>query len=373
MKSSCPYWTGNYNIKGNKMQITTTQFEVINAETVKYSNPTDLAVKTQEEKIVLGKALDKEARLILDGTMTARILDIASEARSQRGDDFAREYLSKSKGLVSDASGKIEREINLLAAPAPVIEVEDDARVEELKAELEKQKAEAAKLYEDKLAKEAVLANDLKRAQEVIAKLQEGEDVTKALNEAAKLREQLEEAKAIAGKVPTLRSELDAKAEALAGAKTIANNLKREIAEKQAEIREAEAKLNKNTGEALLDYETKQNAKALAAIEVAKQIRETYTLQSFLLQNGMTEDEIKIATSSPDRTLYDTNDVEKIASIIYSERGSVSDTVIVDKIEGLIAGALAEVARADNLHTYETLKNQYHMEIRAMTKDALGE
>lgn len=352
--------------------ITTTEFEMINSDTVKYSNPTDLVVKTQEEKIVLGKALDKAARLSLDMTMTARILDIASEAEAQHGQEFARNYLSGAKGIVSDAGGKIERRVNLLAQIV-IVEVEDDEETAKLQEVIDSQKEELSKQYSEGIAKAAILANDLKRAKEVIEKLQEGEDVTNALQDNAKLREQLAEAQTVAGQVPALKNEADVSRETLANAKTLANGLKMDIQKQKEKTAEAERALVNKTGEALLDHNTKMNAKALAAIEVSKNVRIQYPLQDYLLQNGMTKDEIKLATNDTTHTEYDTHDVEAIASIIYSERNAVSDSVIVDKIEALVADALVTVAKADNSHTYETLKNQWTMVCKAMVDDALGE
>ena len=352
--------------------ITTTQFEVITSETVRYSNPTDLTVKTQEEKVVLGKALDKDARLKLDTTMTARILDIADEAESQHGTDYSREYLGKAKGIVTDAHGKIERRINLLAQQTTTtVEVEDNEKVTELEAKIAKQEQELKDIHTTSGVTRGGLEADLRRANEVIQKLQAGDDVTRALEDNAKLKSQLSEVQEIAEQVPSLKNDADAQREALAGAKTIANGLKREIQIEKDKVIKAQSDLDKNTGEALLSHEQKQNAKALASVEVAKQVRLDYPLNTFLTQNGMTEDEIKSATQDSSRTVYDTKDVEDIASIIYNERNAVSDTVIVDKIEALVADAIKTVAQTDNSHTYETLSNTWRMECAAITKNSL--
>ena len=349
----------------------TTEFEVITADVVKYSNPSDLTMKTQEEKIALSKAVDKEARLYVDRQMTSRILDIADEAESVHGSSYANEYLNKAKGIVSDAGSKIERRINLLASNTSVTEVEDDERVSELETQLEAQKQETKTQYINSVAQQAILDNDLKRANEVIQKLQDGDDVAKALAEGARLREQLKEATGLASQIPTLKSEADANREALANAKTMANGLKRQIQAEADKVRDAEAELTKNSGEALLSYEDKQNAKALASIEVAKKIREDYPLTTFLVQNGMSEEDINLAQTAGAKTLYDTSDVEKIADIIYTQRNQVSEGTIIDKIEAIIEDAIREVARVDVTHTYTTLRNCWRSEVSAMTDNAL--
>lgn len=355
------------------MNLTTTKFETITSDTIKYSNPTDLSVKTQDEKVQLTKAVDKEARLFVDATMTTRILDIADEAERLNGQEYAREYLNKAKGVVSDALGKIDRRVNLLATTT-VVEAEtvEDERVSKLQTTIDKQKAESAKMYEDGISERAVLASDLKKANDVISKLQDGEDITQALKEVADLKGKLGEAEDIASQVNPLKNDIDAKTEAIASAKTFANGLKRQLALKEDAIRNMEKEVDNKTGEALLTLEQKTETKALVAVEIAKKIRFDYPLQTFLIQNGMTEEEIKLATSATQRTLYDTEDVENIASIIYNERNAVSDSTIVDKIEALVQNAITTIAKADTAHRYESLKNTWTMTVRGMTDDAVA-
>ncbi len=351
-------------------ELITTEFEIISRETIKYCTPVELAMKTQEEKIMLGKAIDADGKKRLDVTMTARVLDISDEIELQHGADKSLEYLNKAKGIVSDRQGKIERRLSLITV-APVINVEDDSRIGELEDKISKQQEELNKQYTQNVAKEAILDNDLKRAEEVIAKLQSGDDVTKALNDAAKLREELNEANTKIGSIPGLKSDAEAAIDALSNAKTQASNLKMEIASIKDKVKKAEAALNKKTGDALLSYSDKESAKAFAATEVAAKVRRDYPLQAYLLQNGMSETQIKSATSAGSHVLYDTKDVMSIASLIYNQRNEVADGSLLDKIEALIADALEIVAKADNNHTHETLKNQWHMEVQAMTSNSL--
>jgi len=252
-------------------------------------------------------------------------------------------------------------------------EVTEDPRVQQLE---EVNKALQTKLdtqYTNSVATKAVLEKDLERAKEVIHKLETDEDLTQALKESAELQQRLTTAEDTASQVSALTSELSAKNEAIANAKTLEQNLKRQIAQESDKVSRAKAELTRKSGEELVSYQDKERTKSLLFTDIVKRVREGYPLQAYLLQNGMTAQNIALAQSQPPRKIYDTEDIEQIATLIHTQRNEVPDSTILDKIEGLIVGAMLTVEQEAVREQYSSLKKQYEIVIKTMTQDSLGE
>jgi len=342
---------------------------------VKYGSVSDLVAHTQQLKTQAIADGNKAVRLYVDGAMTNIIADVATQLHIARGHEVAGEYLNRTKGMVTDTSKSLENLIKVIEPKEVIIdaEVTDDPRLKELETKNAELEAKLNAQYTSSVATKAVLEKDLERAKEVIHKLETDEDLTQALKESAQLQQELKAVTGKANQVGALQSELSAKNEAIANARTLEQNLKRQLALEADKVREAKAEIERKRGEALLTHEDKERTKSLLYVDIVKEVRESYPLQAYLEQNGMTKAEITLAQSQPPRKEYDTEDVEEIATLIYTQRNEVSDRAIIDKIEGLIANAMLTVEQEAVREQYSTLKKQYETVIRTMTQNSLGE
>ncbi len=358
----------------NLMTIDTNSSNIVTTDLIKYGSVQDIVMATQEQKIHLTTIVAKLGKNYVEDTMVVLISTTAESIAKKQSRSKAIEYLASARGIVTDATGILDNKMELFT-PTPVIDAEvlDDPRVKELESENIKLTIQAAQQYEDNLVKQGILKNELIKAEAVLKKLQSGEDVTKALKEAEELRSKLVTAEGKASKVAALNATIDGHREEVANAKTYANTLKREIVTAHEAIEDAKRQASKKSGDALLTYEQKTNAKAHAAATIATEIRKNFTLHDYLIKSGMTLSEINTVTSDRPRTDYTTEDVEAIAGLIYTQRNEITDGELVDKIETLISGALEIVAHAELKSTHSTLKRYYAGEVSAMIADAIAD
>ncbi len=339
----------------------------ISENLVKFGTVEDIVIATAEAFTAGKTEALKQAGIFVDQHFTGVISNITDELITERGLEFATSYIAKAKPIVKDMIGTLSnKQKSLLALVAPEVTdaaIVDDERVIKLEEEKKALEAKAHDQYTDAVANEAVLKSDLERLNQVVKKLQDGDDVASARKEAEDLRQKLGDANSRAASVGTLKNELSAKRDEINEMDKLANGLRMQISTANDNVKAERAKLEKMRGEQILTKQEAMELEAMARVEAAKKLKESFTLNDFVLQNGMVQEEIDKARAVPSRKEYNTDDVEEIANIIYSGN---NDSDIVKDIKALIYTAYERAEGAKLKARYESLEYSYRDTIKAM-------